>query len=44
MEYLFTGMSLIEVEPYFLGFVAGVIYQKLYVVNKWRFEDKKHVR
>lgn len=31
MDYLMSGISLVEAEPYILGFAAGVLYKKLYI-------------
>lgn len=40
MDNFITGVTLIQAEPYLLGFAAGVIGHKLYLMNKWRFANK----
>ena len=42
MESMIMGLSLIEVEPYLVGFAAGFIAHRLYLVNRWRFAEKKN--
>ncbi|WP_185156653.1 hypothetical protein [Psychrobacter sp. MES7-P7E] len=40
MDNFIPAITLVQAEPYLLGFVAGVVTHKFYLMNKWRFADK----
>ena len=40
MDNFMASITLIQAEPYLIGFAAGVIVNKIYLINKWRFADK----
>ena len=42
MESALLSITLIEAEPYLVGFVVGFIAHKLYLANQWRFAQKKN--
>ena len=40
MDSFMASITLIQAEPYLVGFAAGLVAHKLYLMNKWRFADK----
>lgn len=40
MDYLITGVTVAQAEPYLIGFAAGLVAHRFYRLNVWRFAGK----